>query len=302
MNSKKRYYFKDYLRDALFIITGVFSAGFGLQGFLIPNGFLDGGAMGISLIINRLTQYEFGIILVAVNLPFVIMGYKQVSLRFAVKTIIAIIMLALLVVFVPYPVITDDKVLIAFFGGVFLGGGIGLAIRGGSVIDGTEVLALYFSKRSMFSVGDLIAIINMMIFAVAAFLFSIEVALYAMLTYLVASKTVDFIIHGIEEYLAVMIISVKSEEIRKILTEDTGRGVTIFKGKPGLKKDNDEKEIDIIYTVTTRLEITRLIRLIEEIDTEAFIVQHRVDDTHGGLTSSKKTNKKIMTIEQIQKQ
>lgn len=200
------------IKSAMFIALGVFSAGFGLKGFLLPNQFLDGGVMGISLLTNLLTKIDLAYLVVIINIPFIIIAYLQISHKFAFRTLIAITGLAIVLAFVEYPVITSDKLLIAFFGGFFLGLGIGLSIRGGSVIDGTEVLAIYTSRKTTLTVGDIILVLNILIFGVAAYLINIETALYAILTYLVASKTVDFVVHGIEEYTSVMIISLKSEE------------------------------------------------------------------------------------------
>jgi len=188
------------LKDTVFILIGIFSAGFGLKGFLLPNSFIDGGAMGISLLISEISGLSLSILIVAINLPFLILGYSQIGKEFAIKSIIAIITLAIVVHFVEYPIITHDKLLIAVFGGFFLGAGIGMAIRGGSVIDGTEVLAIQISKKTGLSIGDIVLIFNIIIFSFGAYILSMEIALYAILTYLSASKTINFIIEGVEEY------------------------------------------------------------------------------------------------------
>ncbi|RYD82316.1 MAG: YitT family protein, partial [Sphingobacteriales bacterium] len=193
---------KKTIRDVFLICLGILSAGFGLKGFLLPNQFLDGGATGISLLISELTGVKLPLLLILVNTPFLILAYNVIGQRFAIKTALAIIGLAACVAFVPYPEITHDKVLVAVFGGFFLGAGIGLAVRGSAVIDGTEVLAIFVSKKSGLTIGDVIMIVNIIIFSAAAWFINIETALYAMLTYLSASKTVDFIIEGIEEYMA----------------------------------------------------------------------------------------------------
>lgn len=275
---------KEQLKSLLYILAGIFSASFGLKGFLLPQGFLDGGAMGIALLIRHLTGLNIGMLIVLVNLPFVLLGAKILSKTFIIKTIFAIAALSLAVTFMPFTQVTNDKLLIAVFGGFFLGAGIGLSIRGGSVIDGTEVLALYFTRTSAFSIGDIIAVLNIVIFSFAALLLEVEIALYAMLTYLSASRTVDFFIHGFNEYLDLTIISSKHEDIRQLLINDLEKGVTILKGKRGrLEPDGSEKEIDIIYTVTTKLEVTRLKTEILEVDPTAFIIQNRIDEAHGGF-------------------
>ena len=272
------------LRDTFFVLIGIFSAGFGLKGFLLPNSFIDGGAMGISLLISETTSVSLSILIVVINFPFIILGFSHIGKQFAFKSILAIIGLAIIVHFIPYPLITSDKLLIAVFGGFFLGVGIGMAIRGGAVIDGTEVLAIYLSKKTGITIGDVILIFNIIIFLFGAYILSIEVALYAMLTYIVASKTVDFIIEGVEEYTGITIISDKSEKIRLMITEKLGRGVTIYAGKGGFgTKGHDLKQIDILFTVITRLEIARLRTEIDKIDADSFIIMNSIKDTKGGM-------------------
>lgn len=276
--------FKRRLIQFFLLAMGVLSAGFGLKGFLLPNHFIDGGAVGISLLISEVTDWPLSILLLLVNIPFVILGLRTIGLDFAIKTAIGIVALAIAVEVIPYPQITEDKLLVSVFGGFFLGAGIGLSIRGGGVIDGTEVLALNISKRSGLSVGDLIMIFNIIIFSVAAYLLSVETALYSILTYLAASKTVDFIVEGIEEYTGVTIISPKSEDIRQMIIHDIGRGVTIYKGERGFgRTGHRENDIDIIFTVITRLELSNLKAEIEKIDPNAFILMHSINDTKGGM-------------------
>ncbi len=276
--------FKRRIIQFFLLGMGVLSAGFGLKGFLLPNHFIDGGAVGISLLISVVTDWPLSLLLLLVNIPFVVLGLRTIGLDFAIKTAIGIVALAIAVEVIPYPQITEDKLLVSVFGGFFLGAGIGLAMRGGGVIDGTEVLALNISKRSGLSVGDLILIFNVIIFSVAAYLLTIETALYSVLTYLSASKTVDFIVEGIEEYTGVTIISPKSEDIRQMIINDIGRGVTIYKGERGFgKTGHRENDIDIIFTVITRLELSNLKAEIEKIDPNAFILMHSINDTKGGM-------------------
>jgi uncharacterized membrane-anchored protein YitT (DUF2179 family) len=272
------------IKDTIFIAAGILSATFGLEGFLIPNGFLDGGVMGISLLINQLTKTDLSILVFLLNLPFIIIGYTQISRMFALKTLVAIIGLSLALYWIDFPLITEDDLLIAFFGGFFLGVGIGLSIRGGSVLDGTEVLAIYTSRKTTLTVGDIIFALNVLIFSVAAYLIHIEVALYAILTYLVASKTVDFVVHGIEEYTSVMIVSEKSEEIKDAIINRMGRGVTILKGQSGYGKTGHRvKEMDVIFSVITRLELQKLKTEIAKIDENAFVVENSINDVKGGM-------------------
>ncbi len=271
--------FTHLMRDSFLILLGVLSAGFGLKGFLLPNMFIDGGVMGISLTVAELTEIPLSILIVVINLPFIVMGFSTIGKQFAFKSIVAILLLAISVHFIPFPLITNDKLLIAIFGGFFLGLGIGLAIRAGSVIDGTEVLAIFLSKKTSLTIGDVILIFNVLIFSVAAYVFSIEISLYAMLTYLAASKTVDFVVSGIEEYVGVTIISDHSDKIRLAIIQKLGRGCTIYSGKKG----HSMVHTDIIYTLLTRLELTKLHTEIDKIDKDAFVVMHSIKDAKGGM-------------------
>ncbi|HNQ12070.1 MAG TPA: YitT family protein [Bacteroidia bacterium] len=275
---------RSLLQDSLFLALGAFSAGFGLKGFLLPNDFIDGGVMGISLLTAVVSDFSLPLLVFLINIPFLLLGFWQISRNFAIKSIAAISGLALILALVEYPLITQDKLLVATFGGFFLGAGIGLSIRGGGVIDGTEVLAIYLSKRTGLTIGDVILLFNVLIFLAAAYLLSIETALYAMLTYLAASKTVDFVVEGVEEYIGVTIISSHSEDLRLMIIEGMGRGVTIYDGKRGFgKRGENLNKQDIIYTVITRLEMAKLKTEIEKIDPNAFIVMSSVKDTKGGI-------------------
>lgn len=275
---------KRLFKDFFLISFGVLSAGFGLDGFLLPNDFIDGGAVGISLLIRAVTDFPLSVILIIVNIPFILLGFRIVSKEFAIKTAIGIVALSLAVAIVPYPEITHDKLLTSVFGGFFLGLGIGMAMRGGGVIDGTEVLAITLSRRTSLTIGDVILLINVVIFSVAAYVLSIETALYSMLTYLAASKTVDFVIEGIEEYTGVTIVSLKPMEIKKMIIEEMGRGVTVYKGERGFGKTGyTEGEVKIVYTVITRLEVSKLNLEIEKIDPNAFVIMTSIKDTKGGM-------------------
>lgn len=283
VESKKR------INDIFFICMGILSAGFGLRSFLLPNKFIDGGATGISLLITELTGFNFSVLLILVNIPFIILGYNLISPQFAIRTALGIIGLAVCVAFMPYPQITNDKLLVAVFGGFFLGAGIGLAVRGGGVLDGTEVLAIAISKNSGLTIGDIILIINITIFSTAVWLLSIEVAMYAILTYLSASKTVDFIIEGIEEYTAVTIISVKADKIQRMIPDKLGRGMTVYKGERGFGKSGEKMyDMKIIYTIITRLEVNKLKLEIDKIDPNAFVVMSSIKDMKGGMIKKRR--------------
>jgi uncharacterized membrane-anchored protein YitT (DUF2179 family) len=280
----KRLAFLTHVKNTFLICSGIAAAAFGLKGFLLPEGLLDGGATGISLLINRVTGFDISILIMLINLPLIYIGWRQVSRNFAVKTFFAVAVFAVVVHFAVIPDLTHDRLLIAVFGGFFLGAGIGLAMRGGAVIDGTEVLAVWISRHSPLSVGDFIALFNVVLFTAAVFLVNLETALYSMLTYFSASKTIDFIIAGIEEYIGVTIVSDKAAEIKESIVNNLGRAVTVYKGIGGYgKRGLVEGERKILFAVVTRLEVQRLIVEIDKIDPDAFVVQHTINDTRGGM-------------------
>ncbi|MEY2835494.1 MAG: hypothetical protein RLZZ557_1156 [Bacteroidota bacterium] len=272
-------------KNWIYISLGVLSAGFGLKSFLLPNHFVDGGATGISLLLTQVTGLPFSWILLIINSPFLIMGYRQYGKTLFFSTLVAITALALAVTLIPYPMITEDKLLVATFGGFFLGAGIGMAMRGGSVLDGTEILALFISRKVPATIGDIILVFNIIIFSFAAYILGIEFALYSVLTYLVASKAVDFFVEGIEEYTGITIVSNShAEAISTMLIEQFGRGVTTYKGSKGNgKKGVVLRDTDIIFTAVTRLEVAKIKSEILLIDPEAFVVINSVREIMGGM-------------------
>jgi uncharacterized membrane-anchored protein YitT (DUF2179 family) len=278
---------KSNLKDAVLIVIGIFSAAFGFKGFLLTNQFIDGGATGISLLISNLTHIPLYILLIVVNIPFVLLGYNIIGKQFAIKTSFAIIGLALCVANVNFPNVTNNDILVAIFGGFFLGAGIGFSIRGGAVIDGTEILAIYLSKKIGTTIGDIIIVINVLIFSAAMYFLSVEIALFSMVTYLAASKTLDFIIEGIDEYMGVTIVSTHFSEIRQMIVSKMERGITVYKGERGFGTRGEMGEVNILYTVITRLEMNKLKIEIERIDPNAFVVMHSVKDTKGGMIKKK---------------
>ncbi len=268
------------IKNALLIIAGALSAAFGLKGFLLSSQFIDGGVTGISMLLSDVLHWPLALLIPLINLPFIAIAYRQVGWKFALKSALAITGLALCLAFIKFPDVTPDKLLTAVFGGFFIGAGIGLAIRGGGVLDGTEVAALLISKGSpLVKVGDVILILNLFIFLAAAFFLGIESALYSILTYFAASKTVDFLVYGLEEYHAVTIISDHSEMIRQAIIEDLRRGVTVYQGRGGRTGINQ----DILFCVVTRLEVGRLKGIIKEKDAAAFLVVHALADAEGGF-------------------
>jgi uncharacterized membrane-anchored protein YitT (DUF2179 family) len=270
----------NFAKNLFLIFCGIVSACFGLKSFLLPNNFIDGGVTGISLLISRLTGLRLSYLIIAINIPFIILGFRQIGKGFAVKTAVAIVLLAVMLIVAPFEPVTSDKLLIAVFGGLFLGGGIGLAMRGGCVIDGTEVLALYISRNSILTVGNIILILNIIIFGVVAYFLNLVTAMYSILTYLSASKTIDYIVNGIEQYTGVTVISEKNEEIKKFIINQMKRGVTIYKGEGGY---GEQKDINILYTVVTKLEMSKLQTAIRQIDTDAFVIQQQIADIKGGV-------------------
>jgi uncharacterized membrane-anchored protein YitT (DUF2179 family) len=278
---------KRNLKDFLLVTTGIFSASFGLKGFLLTNEFIDGGAMGISMLISKQTKIPLYLLVILVNSPFIYMGYKVVSKAFAIKTVLAIIGLAGTLAYVNFPNVTDDNILVAVFGGFFLGTGIGLAVRGGAVIDGTEILAIFLSRRLGTTIGDIILLINAIIFATAAYLLSVEIALFSMITYISASKMVDFLVDGIDEFVGVTIVSTHYLEIKQMIIEKMGRGITVYKGEKGFGTRGEMGDVDILFTVITRLELNKLNTEIQTIDPHAFVVMNSIKDTKGGMIKKK---------------
>lgn len=267
------------LLNALLMVLGILSAGMGLKGFLLSSNFIDGGVTGVSMLLAKATGLPLALWLPIVNLPFVALGYRHIGRAFAVRSTLAIAGLTLTLAVVPYPDITPDLVLTAVFGGFFIGAGIGLAVRGSAVLDGTEIVALLISKRSnLLSVGDVILGFNVVIFLVAMFVLGVEEALYSILTYVTAAKTLDFVLHGIDQYTAITIVSDHSAAIRERITRELGRGVTVYKGRGGMSGT----ELDILYCVVTRLEIGKVKGIVHDLDKAAFVVFHPLAGVDGG--------------------
>jgi uncharacterized membrane-anchored protein YitT (DUF2179 family) len=274
---------KKAVRESLnigLIVLGIFSAAFGLKGFLLSSGFIDGGVTGVSMLLSAVLGFPLWTLILIINIPFIAVGYSQLGRKFALKSALAIAGLATCLALVKFPDVTPDKLLTAVFGGFFVGAGIGLAVRGGAVLDGTEIAALLVSKSShVLKVGDVILILNIVIFSAAAFFLGVEAAMYSILTYFAASRTVDFLVHGLEEYTAIIITSARSEDIRQAIIQDLNRAVTVYNGRGGLT----DQQQDILYCVVTRLEIGRVSSLAKEIDPEAFVVVHPLADASGGV-------------------
>jgi len=275
------------LGNLLLIVLGILSAGMGLKGFLLSSNFIDGGVTGVSMLLSKVTPWPLAVWLPLINLPFIALGYRQVGLAFAVRSALAIGGLAAALATIHFPDVTPDLLLTAVFGGFFLGAGIGLAVRGGAVLDGTEIAALLISKHSpLVRVGDVILIFNVVLFLAAMSVLGVEPALYSILTYLTAARTLDFVIHGLEQFTAITIVSqTHSADIRLGITETLGRGVTVFRGQGGLSGTEQE----ILYCVVTRLEIGRVKAIVHRHDPNAFIVSQVLADVDGGVVRRRST-------------
>ena len=268
------------LLNVVLIVLGVLSANMGLHGFLLSSNFIDGGVTGVSMLMSKVTGTTLSVWLPVFNLPFIALGFRQIGSGFAVRSALAIGGLSLAVALIPFPDVTHDRVLNAVFGGFFLGAGIGLAVRGGAVLDGTEIAALLISKRShLLKVGDVILLFNVCLFLFAMTLLGVEEALYSILTYVAAARTLDFVIHGIEEFTAITIVSRMSGEIGARILADLGRGVTVYKGRGGLSGEDQE----ILFCVVTRLEIGKVKGIVRKLDDAAFVTTHALGDVDGGM-------------------
>jgi uncharacterized membrane-anchored protein YitT (DUF2179 family) len=273
------------LSNAALVTLGILSAGMGLKGFLLSSNFIDGGVTGVCMLLAKITPVPLAVWLPVINLPFVAIGYRYMGGTFAVRSTVAIGGLTAVLALVPYPDVTHDLVLTAAFGGIFIGAGIGLAVRGGAVLDGTEIAALLISRRGdLLRVGDVILLFNVALFLVAMTVLGMDEALYSILTYVAATKTLDFVLYGIDEYTAITIVSPEHAAIRERITGELGRGVTIYKGFGGLSGE----ERQILYCVVTRLEIGKVKTIVRELDGHAFIVFHPLTGAEGGVVKQRK--------------
>lgn len=280
------------IQDACFILMGVVIASFALKEFLVPNHFFDGGITGLSLLTHELYHFNLAVVIMVFNLPLVIVSYFTVGKSFAIKTFISVILLGLCLLLLPGYPLTSDKLLISIFGGVFLGIGIGLVMRAGAALDGIEVLALYTLKRTSFTITEIILGINILIFTIAALKFGIETALYSILTYFAATRTIDYVVEGLQAYTGVTIISSESEAIKYELVNNLGRGITVYKGERGFLPGNFEvsADCDIIFTVITRLELRKLNNLVHSVDPKAFVFASTIREASGGIIKRRRAH------------
>tara|TARA_R110002050_G_scaffold249589_6_gene387335 strand:+ start:79 stop:969 length:891 start_codon:yes stop_codon:yes gene_type:complete len=286
----------NYLTEYVQIAIGIILASVGLKAFLLPNGFMDGGVTGIALLVNRVIGIDISLLLVIFSLPFLVLGYYTVSIRIVIKSILSIISFALLIHFGDYGIITEDKLLISIFGGLCLGGGIGIAIRNGSVLDGSEILGIYLNDKFGLSIGRVILMFNIVLFSITAMVVSIEVALYSILTYIVTAKVTDLTIEGFEDFIGVTIVSNDYAKIKHAIMTNLGVGLTTYKGSKGFGSKGSQQDFDIIHTIINRIDIKKMHRIIEEIDENAFIVEFDVNNVKGGVLRhyiDKKKNKHL---------
>lgn len=261
------------------LFLGSLIAAVGLEIFLVPNNIIDGGIVGISIITSYLTGLPIGIFTFILNIPFLFIGYKQIGKTFVITSLFSITSFSIFTfIFHPIPGLTNDILLAAVFGGIILGAGVGLILRYGGSLDGTEIIAIILCKGALFSIGQIVMIFNVFIFSCAALILSWDKALYSMLAYFVAHKAVDIVIDGFDEAKAVMIVTVNGDEIADAINARLGRGVTFLEGKGGYSKD----EKTVIYSVVTRLEISKLRSIINDKDPNAFVTINDVSDVMGG--------------------
>jgi len=275
--------FKRLFSEIFQISIGILLASIGLKGFLLPNSFLDGGATGIAILISRLYDVDISLILIVVSLPFLILAWFTLTKRILIKSVLSIIALAIFIHYENFQSVTDDKLLIAIFGGLFLGAGIGLTIKNGAVLDGSEILGIFINDRLGISIGKTILFFNVILFGITTFLLSIEVAMYSILTFLVTAKVIDLMIEGFEDYVGLMIVSAKVDTIEEELVSKIRVGMTLYKGAKGHGKRGIQTERDIIHTVINRIDIRRTYLLIDTIDKHAFIIEFDVNNIKGGI-------------------
>jgi uncharacterized membrane-anchored protein YitT (DUF2179 family) len=277
--------FKEIFQNYIFITIGAIIFAYGLETFLVPNQVIDGGVVGISLILDELiAPIPFSIFLVALNIPFLFIGYKQIGKSFALQSLYGIILASIFTeLFHHVEPITDDPLLAAIFGGIVLGVGVGTVLRNNGALDGTEILATLISSKTSFSVGQVVMFFNIFILGSAGFVFSIDSTFYSLIAYFIAFKVIDIVIVGMNESKSVLIVSDKYKEIGEALLNRLGRTVTYFKGEGGYS--GEEKKV--IYCVITRLEEAKLKAIVRYFDPNAFLAMSDVSDVKGGQFKKK---------------
>jgi uncharacterized membrane-anchored protein YitT (DUF2179 family) len=277
------------LKNLLHLVLGTGLAVLAMKGFMIPNKFMDGGITGISILLHEIFHINISFLVIILNVVFIYLGYIRIGKTFAVQTTIAVALLSLGLLFVEITPITHDKLLIAIFGGILIGTGVGLVIRGGGVIDGAEVIAVFTKRRTGFSNSEIIMLFNTIIFAIAAFQFGIETAMYSIITYFTATRATDYVVDGIEEFTALNIISTQPEEVKSFLVNELGKGITVYKGERGYLPGSFDIKTDceIVVTIVTRLEIKQIEEALMKIDSKAFVFVQSIKEATGGILKSK---------------
>jgi uncharacterized membrane-anchored protein YitT (DUF2179 family) len=288
-------YFFEYFQ----VFIGIILASIGLKAFLLPNEFLDGGVTGIALLVKTQVDIDISYLLVLFSIPFLILGFFTVSKRIVIKSIISILTLALFIHLENFQTITSDKLLISIFGGLLVGAGIGIAIRNGSVLDGSEILGIYLNDKFGISIGKIVLVFNVILFSITAFVISTEIALYSILTYIIAAKVTDTVIEGFEDFIGVTIVSKKHDLIKISIIEELGVGLTVYKGSSGFGSSGIAEDFDIIHSVVNRIDIKKMYRVVQKIDSEAFIIEFDVNNVKGGVLRhylNKKKNAKFLNL------
>ncbi|PKR82755.1 hypothetical protein CWO92_22470 [Heyndrickxia camelliae] len=284
INNHKRLSRLALLKRIIFITLGSIIMGVALELFLVPNAILDGGITGISIILSHFTNLQLGLFIFILNIPFFFIGYKQIGKTFAISTLYGIAVMSLTTYFLhPVPSFTEELFLVTIFGGIILGAGVGIVIRFGGSLDGTELLSILLNKKLPFSVGEVIMFFNIIIFTCAGFVFGWDRAMYSLITYFIASKTIDIVIQGLDESKSAWIISDNTNEIGDAILARLGRGVTYLNGE-GAFTGADKK---VIFCVITRLEEAKLKSIVEEFDPHAFLAVGNISEVRGGRFKKK---------------
>ena len=269
----------ELLKKFVFITAGAILMAVALEVFLVPNDIIDGGITGISIVLSKITALPLGIFLFIINLPFLFLGYKQIGKTFAISTLYGIVVMSVTTQLLHHvSPFTNEKILAVLFGGLILGLGVGLVIRFGGSLDGTEIVAILLSKKTRIPVGQIIMIMNVFIFIIAGFVFGWDSAMYSIFTYYMASKVMDIMVEGLNESKSVTIISSEYEEISQTIQDRLGRTTTFIYARGGYSREDTQ----MIYCVVTRLELAKLKSVVQEIDPKAFIAIEHVSDVLGG--------------------
>ncbi|WP_298317540.1 YitT family protein [uncultured Aquimarina sp.] len=269
----------EYIQIAL----GVLLASIGLKAFLLPNGFLDGGVTGIAILLNSLFNINISIVLIVLSIPFLILAYFTISRYMVFKSLVSIISFAVFLHFENFEVVTSDKLLTSIFGGLLLGLGIGITIKNGAVLDGSEILGIYLNRHFGLSIGKVTLVFNFILFAITAIIISKETAMYSILAFLVTAKITDLTIEGFENFIGLMIVSKKYDQIREAITTKLGSGMTVFNGVHGYGNQGKTENFEVIHTIINRIEIGKVNKIIDQIDPNAFVIEYDVNHIKGGI-------------------